>query len=209
MDKQTYQELLKDPRWIKRRNEILTRDKNTCQSCGAQDKYLHVHHLNYWDGFLPWEYPDDMLVTLCKDCHWNMHKNKGVSGMRVGDIWSYVHGGDDWNMNYIIYDVNSITQTIKVLGCDEGASVDSVFDDEWGIDAFKKKCHLVESASELNYLFPYWFNEIIENLNKTPPAFRYNIEQIITSNSILHDLYSDPQSYDDLLEEEEQHPITT
>lgn len=44
MNKQIYQELLKDPRWIKRRNEILTRDKNTCQSCGAQDKYLHVHH---------------------------------------------------------------------------------------------------------------------------------------------------------------------
>lgn len=69
MNKQSYQELLKDPRWIKRRNEILTRDKNTCQFCGAQDKYLHVHHKYYIDGKKPWEYEDDGLVAICEKCH--------------------------------------------------------------------------------------------------------------------------------------------
>lgn len=71
MNKQSYQELLKDPRWIKRRNEILTRDKNTCQFCGAQDKYLHVHHKRYTQGLKPWEYSPNDLITLCERCHEN------------------------------------------------------------------------------------------------------------------------------------------
>lgn len=63
MNKQSYQEWLKDPRWIKRRNEILTRDKNTCQFCGAQDKYLHVHHKYYIDGKKPLKYKYPMFVS--------------------------------------------------------------------------------------------------------------------------------------------------
>ena len=68
-EKANYAELLKDPRWIKRRNEILIRDKNTCQGCGCKDKYLHVHHKRYINGLKPWEYDDDELITLCEECH--------------------------------------------------------------------------------------------------------------------------------------------
>lgn len=67
--KETYKELLKDPRWIKRRNEILTRDKNTCQFCGKSDRYLHIHHKVYEKGKKPWEYEDKDLITLCDRCH--------------------------------------------------------------------------------------------------------------------------------------------
>lgn len=66
-----YQELLKDPKWIKKRNEILARDNNTCQFCGAQDRYLHVHHKRYIIGNKPWEYEDKDLITLCDRCHEN------------------------------------------------------------------------------------------------------------------------------------------
>ena len=69
MKKTNYAELLKDPRWIKRRNEILTRDKNTCQFCGCKNRYLHVHHKRYIKGLNPWEYDDDDLITLCERCH--------------------------------------------------------------------------------------------------------------------------------------------
>lgn len=45
-----YQELLKDPKWISKRNQILSRDKNTCQFCGCQDRYMQVHHKRYIKG---------------------------------------------------------------------------------------------------------------------------------------------------------------
>jgi len=67
--KQDYSKLLKDPRWIKKRNEILTRDSNTCQFCGANDRYMHVHHKNYQQGKMPWEYEDNELITICDKCH--------------------------------------------------------------------------------------------------------------------------------------------
>lgn len=67
--KNDYQELLKDPRWIKKRNQILSRDKNTCQFCGCQDKYMQVHHKRYIKGNKPWEYEDKDLITLCNRCH--------------------------------------------------------------------------------------------------------------------------------------------
>ena len=70
--KETYQDLLKDQRWIKKRNEILARDKNTCQFCGAQNRYLHIHHKKYEKGMKPWEYANDDLITLCDRCHENV-----------------------------------------------------------------------------------------------------------------------------------------
>ena len=65
-----YAEQLLDPRWQRRKTEILERDKFTCQECIRTDLTLHVHHLDYL-GFsiMAWEYPDDMLLTLCKPCH--------------------------------------------------------------------------------------------------------------------------------------------
>ena len=69
MNKKDYKNYLQDPRWLLRRNQILTRDKNTCQFCGAQDRVLHVHHKYYIEGLKPWEYDDDALISLCKNCH--------------------------------------------------------------------------------------------------------------------------------------------
>lgn len=65
----TYSEKLKDPRWQKKRLEILDRDKFTCQSCFDTTKTLHVHHLDYEKGLDPWDYPGHYLMTMCEDCH--------------------------------------------------------------------------------------------------------------------------------------------
>lgn len=65
----TYSEKLKDPRWQKKRLEILQRDNWTCCNCGDDSKTLHVHHRIYINGKDPWEYPDHLLVTLCEYCH--------------------------------------------------------------------------------------------------------------------------------------------
>lgn len=69
MAKLTYVEKLKDPRWQKKRLEILSRDNFTCQSCYDKTATLHLHHLDYISGNEPWEYPDEYLLTLCEKCH--------------------------------------------------------------------------------------------------------------------------------------------
>lgn len=69
MAKLTYSEKLKDPRWQKKRLEILSRDNFTCQSCFDKTSTLHLHHLDYISGNEPWEYPDEYLLTLCENCH--------------------------------------------------------------------------------------------------------------------------------------------
>lgn len=63
----TYSEKLKDPRWQKRRLEILQRDNWTCIKCGENKEELHVHHLEYYED--PWLAPDGQLETVCKYCH--------------------------------------------------------------------------------------------------------------------------------------------
>lgn len=63
----TYSEKIKDPRWQKKRLEILGRDNFTCKLCNDDTTELHVHHLAYKGE--PWEQSNDRLVTLCKNCH--------------------------------------------------------------------------------------------------------------------------------------------
>lgn len=65
----TYAEKLKDPRWQRKRLEILQRDDFTCRACGAKTETLHVHHIRYFRGRNPWDYKEFYLVTLCERCH--------------------------------------------------------------------------------------------------------------------------------------------
>ena len=63
-----YAEKLKDPRWQKKRLEVLSRDDWACVHCGETRLTLHVHHLKYTKGE-PWDISSEYLETLCKDCH--------------------------------------------------------------------------------------------------------------------------------------------
>lgn len=67
--KKTYAEKLLDPRWQRRRLEIMERDDFACLSCCSEENTLHVHHRYYMSGREPWEYPDAALITLCEPCH--------------------------------------------------------------------------------------------------------------------------------------------
>lgn len=71
--KKTYSEKLKDPRWQKKRLEILSRDNFTCTKCGDDKSTLHVHHEAYRSGN-PWEISSSLLRTLCELCHENTHR---------------------------------------------------------------------------------------------------------------------------------------
>lgn len=65
--KNNYGELLRDPRWQKKRLEVMHRDDFTCVACGRKDKTLNVNHLKYSGA--PWDVDVAFLETLCEDCH--------------------------------------------------------------------------------------------------------------------------------------------
>ena len=66
-----YMQKLKDPRWQKKRLEIMQRDNFTCQLCGDTKETLVVHHYKYAGD--PWGVDDEYLITLCQDCHDSEH----------------------------------------------------------------------------------------------------------------------------------------
>lgn len=72
-----------DPRWKDKRKSIIARDNNKCAVCETEDE-LQVHHRQYHFSKSrnmfkdPWEYPDNLLITLCKKCH-----NKGHNLYKV------------------------------------------------------------------------------------------------------------------------------
>ncbi len=76
----SYTEKLQDVRWQKVRLSVFDRDKWTCQAtdCKLTTKTLHVHHLEYIPDILPWDYPMDMLTTLCDSCHKKEDKREGL-----------------------------------------------------------------------------------------------------------------------------------
>jgi hypothetical protein len=64
-----YWEKLKDPRWQKKRLLIFERDNYTCQKCSDTESCLNVHHLIYLPHTDPWNYDNNLLITLCESCH--------------------------------------------------------------------------------------------------------------------------------------------
>lgn len=64
-----YSKKLRDPRWQKKRLEIMQRDTFACRKCGDTKSELHVHHIHYLKGKELWEVPNESLVTLCRSCH--------------------------------------------------------------------------------------------------------------------------------------------
>lgn len=89
-DMLTYQEQLKTNEWQKKRFSILTRDDFTCYLCGYRGSRLNVHHLKYLPNKKAWEYPDNLLFTVCYSCHRIIHTPdlviKRMNSTRVGNL---------------------------------------------------------------------------------------------------------------------------
>jgi|SRR5690606_31870032 len=83
----TYGELLFRPEWRAKREEILNRDKS-CVVC-TSSKDLQVHHRQYHfilrEGKFkfPWDYPNNLLVTLCESCHKRGHSKYEVPTINI------------------------------------------------------------------------------------------------------------------------------
>lgn len=61
--------LYRDPRWQKKRLEVLERAEWCCQTCGESELELQVHHGYYEGSKKPWEYEPWSLFALCDKCH--------------------------------------------------------------------------------------------------------------------------------------------
>ena len=72
----TYAEKLKDPRWQKKRLEILERDNWSCRYCGDDTSTLYAHHIIYFSGTEPWDYDCKNIITLCDKCHTFEHEQQ-------------------------------------------------------------------------------------------------------------------------------------
>ncbi len=78
-----YSNSLKDIRWKIKAAKIKTRDNFKCVACKSEYN-LNVHHRAYlfvkkYQSFIePWNYPDSILITLCRRCH-----DKGHNKIKV------------------------------------------------------------------------------------------------------------------------------
>lgn len=81
-----YFEQLKDPRWQRKRLEIMQRDEFACSCCASETKTLNVHHTYYERNVLLWDYPSGSLVTLCEDCHLRTEQSLRQLRLALADI---------------------------------------------------------------------------------------------------------------------------
>lgn len=73
-----YSEQLLTPEWKEKRLIILKRDKYSCVKCGSSHN-LQVHHKLYERGKMAWQAENKNLITVCKPCHEEIHKNRHIS----------------------------------------------------------------------------------------------------------------------------------
>ena len=72
----SYFEKLKDPRWQKKRLEVLESNEWRCERCMDAESTLHVHHRQYFKGREPWDYEVGQLSALCEECHAATHEDE-------------------------------------------------------------------------------------------------------------------------------------
>ncbi len=90
--KHIYAGKLNDVRWQKVKNAIQIRDQFTCQKCGKKEgKALEVHHRHYMIGRDPWDYPEQLLVLLCRECHQEEEDIKDILTEMIPSLhyWGY------------------------------------------------------------------------------------------------------------------------
>lgn len=80
-----YQKRLLDPRWQKKRLEIMSDRGFRCEKCQNDSAALHVHHRYYVSGRQPWEYPYFCYLVLCESCH-DVEKDDNLENVGHGEF---------------------------------------------------------------------------------------------------------------------------
>jgi hypothetical protein len=68
-----YLQKLRDPKWQKKRLDVMSHHDFCCEICGDSESTLHVHHKQYLKNYEPWEYDVKQLSCVCENCHKNTH----------------------------------------------------------------------------------------------------------------------------------------
>jgi hypothetical protein len=157
-----YSEKLRDPRWQKKRLEILERDKFTCQYCGHDDLTLTVHHKTYNKKTEPWEYPDDMLITLCEGCHKDETEQREDADKKLFAIL---------RNKFSVHSIKSLTSSIECLpqGDNEYTTMDIITYSLYNEDMYALIFTLVTTGlKHPNYLklIRWRLSKIYDNLEK-------------------------------------------
>lgn len=138
MSKSNYYELLKHPLWQRRRLEIMQRDEFACSVCYNSESMLHVHHKRYIKGRKPWEYDDHELITVCANCHEQIHATKAA----IDEILPYFdHDGPN----------NIAVMIALILGYSEGKVPAKIFFNDKVDFTSHLEYHLGELCSFLVY----------------------------------------------------------
>jgi hypothetical protein len=93
-----------DPRWQKKRLEIMQRDEFKCTECNDEKSTLNVHHRYYVKNREVWDYPAFSLVTLCEGCHSTAHPKLADDEESAMSEWEAGIGilaeGKDWPADF-------------------------------------------------------------------------------------------------------------
>jgi 5-methylcytosine-specific restriction endonuclease McrA len=112
----TYSEKLRDPRWQKRRLEILNISQWKCDECGRADKTLEVHHCAYVTGRDPWDYSSDLLMSLCSKCHEWRQGREDAFRVALGRITRFLPKAQLEDEVWKILEAVSLRETERLAG---------------------------------------------------------------------------------------------
>lgn len=113
-----YSEKLRDPRWQKKRLEIMSRDDFKCVVCEHDEITLNVHHTFYRKGADPWDYPNSSLVTLCERCHSDEHEYRSAQIKRLNELLGTL--GVSWET------IGTLVNVIQSLPAPTARSLDAL-----------------------------------------------------------------------------------
>ena len=102
-----------DPRWQKKRLQIMERDEFKCVDCEDSTATLNVHHSYYVKGRKCWQYPLFALKTLCHKCHTKHHseinEDEEFNYFEWEDTIDFINGGAPceygftWDLGFEFY----------------------------------------------------------------------------------------------------------
>lgn len=64
--------------YVRQSTEIEKEHLNNDVEYSSTHVELHVHHKYYVKDHYPWQYSEDALVTVCMECHENIHDNEEI-----------------------------------------------------------------------------------------------------------------------------------
>lgn len=72
----------KHAKWAR---DVISRDKATCQKCGATDIELHAHHIKPYKDYPELRFDKENGITVCCKCHWDIHSVDIANAVNSGE----------------------------------------------------------------------------------------------------------------------------